>query len=237
MKASTAEDQRSTSLIMKFITLGIGNERYGIEISQIREIIARYDIVPLPQTPDFIEGMISLRGDIIPVVDLRKRFAMKAKERDDNTRTIVVELGEFTVGIQVDRVYEVLKLSESDIEPPPPLVSNLRAEYLVGVAEFQGNLITILNLEKIFSASEKSTLGTVEEDGEEGASGKGAAKPSASVTGGSRTAVVDDGGMLEFRGKEYFVGKKLSGKTLDLVEDGGTLSVSADGKTIKEFTV
>ena len=147
--------------IKKFVTLGLGRERYGIEVSKVREIIARYEISSLPKTPDFIEGIISLRGRIIPVVDLRKRFELPHKERDAETRVIVIEMKDFAVGVQVDSVYEVLKLAEGVIEPPPALVSGLKADYMEGVAEVQGKLTTILNLDEIFSSTEKIVLSEV----------------------------------------------------------------------------
>ena len=102
MKA-TAAAEKSTAVVKKFVTLGLGNERYGVEVSKAKEIIASYEIVPLPKTPDFIEGMISLRGEIIPVVDLRKRFSLTPKTRDSETRVIVVERHDCVGGIQVDK--------------------------------------------------------------------------------------------------------------------------------------
>jgi purine-binding chemotaxis protein CheW len=145
-------------MLKKFVTFGLGASRYAIGVSRIREIIARFDIVPLPKVPEYIEGIISLRGEIIPVVDLRARFEMPAHPRDDETRVIVVELPDCQVGIKVDRVFEVLKLAESAIEPPPPLVAGLRADFLDGVTEVKGRLITLLRLEAILSTTERIQL-------------------------------------------------------------------------------
>lgn len=236
---STAEAEKSTSVVKKFVTLGLGNERYGVEVSKAKEIIARYEIVPLPKTPDFIEGMISLRGDIIPVVDLRKRFSLTPKDRDAETRVIVVELNDFTVGIQVDKVYEVMKLSEDDIEPPPALVSGLKADYLEGVAEVNGLLITILDLDEIFSTNEKLLLSGVEDDDD--TSEAAAPAPKAAVvkddTPSEIRAVVSPDGMIEYCGKSYFVGKRQKGKDVVLEEARGTLKVLEGGKVLKEFDV
>jgi purine-binding chemotaxis protein CheW len=145
-------------MLKKFVTFGLGASRYAIEVSRIREIIARFDIAPLPKVPEYIEGIISLRGEIIPVVDLRARFEMPARPRDDETRLIVVELPDCQVGIKVDRVFEVLKLAESAIEPPPPLVAGLRADFLDGVSEVKGRLVTLLRLEAILSTTERIQL-------------------------------------------------------------------------------
>lgn len=241
MKSSVAEADKAKK-IKKFVTLGLGNERYGIEVTKTREIIARYEIVPLPKTPEFIEGIISLRGDIIPVVDLRKRFELPSRERDADTRIIVIEMRDFSVGIQVDRVYEVLKLTEDAIEPPPPMVSGLKADYLEGVAEVQGKLTTILNLDEIFSSTERIILGDVEAE---------------AVVGGQQTEVganpvfapqieaitriaptiVSDTGMVEYGGKSYYVGKKHKGASVELSEVGGRLIASIGGERVKEFEI
>ncbi len=145
-------------MLKKFVTLGLGASRYAIEVSKVREILARFDVAPLPKTPAYIQGIISLRGDIIPVVDLRVRFELPAKARDDESRIIVVELPDCQVGIKVDRVFEVLKLDEAAIEPPPPLVAGLKADYLEGVCEVQGKLVTILRLDAILSTTERIQL-------------------------------------------------------------------------------
>jgi purine-binding chemotaxis protein CheW len=142
-------------VIKKFVTFGLGPSKYGIEVVKVREILARFDVSPLPKTPAYIEGIISLRGEIIPVVDLRARFELPAKPRDEETRVIVVELPDCQVGIKVDRVFEVLKLDEAAIEPPPPLVAGLKAEYLDGVSEVQGRLVTVLRLDAILSTTER----------------------------------------------------------------------------------
>ena len=241
MKA-TATAEKSTAVVKKFVTLGLGKERYGVEVSKAKEIIASYEIVPLPKTPDFIEGMISLRGEIIPVVDLRKRFSLTPKERDAETRVIVVELHDFVVGIQVDKVYEVMKLAEDEIEPPPALVSGLKADYLEGVAEVNSLLITILNLDEIFSTSEKLLLiGTEEAETPEAKTIVEDKTPQPEqvepVTATELHAVVSSDGMVEYCGKSYFVGKRQKGKDVVLEEAGGILKVLEGGEVLKEFIV
>lgn len=255
MKSATTVAEKAAKKIKKFVTLGLGNERYGIEVTKTREIIARYEIVPLPKTPEFIEGIISLRGDIIPVVDLRKRFELPSRERDADTRIIVIEMRDFSVGIQVDRVYEVLKLAEEAIEPPPPMVSGLKADYLEGVAEVQGKLTTILNLDEIFSTTERIILSDVEEQSSElvGAYGNTPLRSSEAEAGseelnpssppllkrgeGIKAAAVSDTGMVEYGGKSYYVGKKHKGASAELSEAGGRLIASVGGQRVKEFEI
>jgi len=241
MKSSVAEAEKAAKKIKKFVTLGLGNERYGIEVTRTREIIARYDIVPLPRTPEFIEGIISLRGDIIPVVDLRKRFELPYKERDDDTRIIVIEMKDFTVGIQVDKVYEVLKLTEDAIEPPPPMVSGLKADYLEGVTEVKGKLTSILNLDEVFSSTERIILSDVKATGEErssetGVSGDRPVAP-AEAQASPTSAVVSDDGMAEYGGKSYYVGKKHKGSLVELNEANGKLTATVAGEKIKELDI
>lgn len=244
MKSANERDVNAAKKIKKFVTLGLGNERYGIEVTKTREIIARYEIVPLPKTPEFIEGIISLRGDIIPVVDLRKRFELPSRDRDADTRIIVIEMRDFSVGIQVDRVYEVLKLAEDAIEPPPPMVSGLKADYLEGVAEVQGKLTTILNLDEIFSTTERIMLSEMEVGA--AVEGKGGMNksprneeeaPSAVILKPACTAVVSDTGMVEYGGKSYYIGKKHRGSYVELSESGGRLTASIGSEKVKEFEV
>ena len=158
MTAKEMDKEVSVKKILKFVTFGIGRERFGIPIHKVKEIIASYEIVPLPKAPEFIEGIISLRGSIIPIVEMRKRFDIAGRRDDEETRIIVLEMNDFSVGIQVDKVYEVLKLAENAIEPPPSLVAGLSADYLEGVAEVKGKLTIILSLDEIFSTTEKIVL-------------------------------------------------------------------------------
>lgn len=238
MRTEAAAVDRYRESVKKFVTFGLCSERYGIDVGKAKEILARYEIVPLPKTPEFIEGIISLRGDIIPIVDLRKRFSLPSKDKDNETRIIVLELKDFTVGIQVDTVFEVLKLAEDEVEPPPPLVAGLKAEYLEGVAEVEGRLTTILNLDEIFSSTERIELTDIELDEElaEGALEETAGDPEAAAKGEvCEKIVVTDDGMAEFRGKSYFIGKRHKGCKVEICETGDKLKVSKNGKKIKEL--
>jgi len=232
-------DKIASGAILKFITFALGREKFGISIDEVKEIIADYDIVPLPRTPDFIEGIISLRGDIIPVVDMRARFEMESRESDEETRVIVLEMADFAVGIQVDNVYEVLKLPEEAIEPPPRLVGGLKGDYIDGVAEAKGKLTIILNLDEIFSATEKiamkegldidETLDT--EINEE-------VKPVAEEISEKElnpSYKVSRSGQISIRGKSYYIGKKYDGKAVTVNEDNDCIDVYLDGDKIKEF--
>ncbi|ADI02544.1 MAG TPA: chemotaxis protein CheW [Syntrophothermus lipocalidus] len=131
---------------------------YGVPITQVQEINRLTKPTKLPQVPDFVEGIINLRGNIIPVIDLKKRFAMTTAEQTDDSRIIVVEVGGQTVGIVVDEVTEVLRLPLSNIEPPPAIIGGITAEYLTGVGKLDNRLLIMLDMTKILTETEKREL-------------------------------------------------------------------------------
>jgi len=131
---------------------------YGVPITQVQEIITVTRPTQLPQAPDFVEGIINLRGKIIPIIDLKKRFGMGASDITTETRSVVVEVEGQTVGIIVDEVSEVLRVANNDIEPPPAVVGGITAEYLTGVGKIEGRLLILLDMNKILSESEKADL-------------------------------------------------------------------------------
>ncbi len=135
---------------------------YGVPITQVQEINRLTKPTKLPQVPDFVEGIINLRGKIIPVIDLKKRFAMSGAEQTDDSRIIVVEVGGQTVGIVVDEVTEVLRLPVASIEPPPAIIGGITAEYLTGVGKLDNRLLIMLDMTKILTETEKRELESLE---------------------------------------------------------------------------
>ncbi|MDD2586598.1 MAG: chemotaxis protein CheW [Syntrophomonadaceae bacterium] len=131
---------------------------YGVPITQVHEIIPMTRPTKLPQSPDFVEGIINLRGRIIPIIDLKKRFAMGNSNITAETRSVVVEVEGQTVGVIVDEVSEVLRLPTDSIEPPPDLVGGITAEYLTGVGKLEDRLLILLNMDKILNDGEKAEL-------------------------------------------------------------------------------
>lgn len=131
---------------------------YGVPITQVQEIIPITSPTKLPQSPDFVEGIINLRGRIIPIIDLKKRFNMGTSEITPETRSVVVEVDGQTVGIIVDEVSEVLRLSADNIEPPPAVIGGITAEYLTGVGKLEDRLLILLDMDKILSDGEKAKL-------------------------------------------------------------------------------
>ncbi len=131
---------------------------YGVPITKVQEIIPMAVPTRLPQVPDFVEGIINLRGRIIPIIDLKKRFAMNASEVTSESRSVVVEVDGQTVGIIVDEVSEVLRLPQDSIEPPPAVMGGITAEYLTGVGKLEDRLLILLDMDKIFNDGEKAEL-------------------------------------------------------------------------------
>lgn len=131
---------------------------YGVPITKVQEIITMPVPTKLPQVPDFVEGIINLRGRIIPIIDLKKRFQMGASETTNDSRSVVVEVEGQTVGIIVDEVSEVLRLPTGNIEPPPAVVGGIAAEYLTGVGKLEDRLLILLDMDRILNDREKSEL-------------------------------------------------------------------------------
>lgn len=144
--------------LRQLVTFTLGQEEYGVDIMRVQEIIRYQEVTRVPQMPDFIEGVINLRGNVIPVIDLRKRFTLGNAEHTGQTRIVVVNVASRVMGVVVDGVSEVMRLAEEQIEPPPPVVAGIGHEYLQGVGKVQGRLLILLDLDKILSAQEQAAL-------------------------------------------------------------------------------
>ncbi len=147
--------------VLQLVTFRLGTEEYSLDILSVQEIIRHMHLTKVPRTPDFVEGVINLRGRVIPVLDLRKRFGLPSDEKTNETRIIVVEVEGKTVGLKVDAVSEVLRLPAAAVEPPPSLIAGIESEYIKGVGKLDGRLIILLDVAKILTRSEKDALGNV----------------------------------------------------------------------------
>jgi purine-binding chemotaxis protein CheW len=148
-------------LVVFTLMNGSNHSEYGVPITQVQEIIRFTQPTKLPKSPSFMEGVINLRGKVISVIDLKKRFDMEVEDYTDNTRIIVIDINGHTLGIIVDEVNEVLRLSLSDIEPPPTIIGGITAEYLRGVGKLGDRLLVILDLQKILTEQETRQLDNV----------------------------------------------------------------------------
>jgi purine-binding chemotaxis protein CheW len=136
----------------------LGEDLYAVDIMRIKEIIRPQKLTSLPKSPPFVEGVLNLRGTVIPVIDLRKRFDFPDSSLDRNTRLLIVAVGRQLLGLAVDEVTEVLTLNARDIKPPPQVVNGVSAEYLVGVCLAKDSLIMLLNLDTILTDRESREL-------------------------------------------------------------------------------
>ena len=146
----------------KYLTFTMADEEYGIGILKIKEIIGMMPVTSVPQTPEFVKGVINLRGKVIPVVDLRRRFGMESIDYTDRTCIIVVEIdasaGTVQIGIVVDAVSEVLTIRGEDIEETPTFGTKLNTEYILGMAKMEGGVKILLDIDRVLSAEEIASL-------------------------------------------------------------------------------
>jgi len=150
-QAMTKEEQ--------LVVFSLADESYGVDIATVHEIIRMQHITKVPRAPEFVEGVTNLRGRVIPVVDLRRRFGLPVTEHTTGTRIVVVEIGDQTIGMVVDGVSEVLRVPTDAIEPPSPVVTTVDSDYLRGIAKLDNRLIILLSLHKILSREEKKAIG------------------------------------------------------------------------------
>ena len=145
--------------LLQLVTFSIGEEEFGVEILTVHEIIRTMEITKVPRAQDFVEGVINLRGKVIPIIDLRRRFGLDSKAHDKHTRFIVIDISNMIVGFVVDSVSEVLRIPASTVEPPPPVVAGLEtSEYLSGVGKLQDRLLILLDLDKLLSSKDMEAL-------------------------------------------------------------------------------
>jgi purine-binding chemotaxis protein CheW len=157
-KLGAEKRDQSSDAVLQLVSFTLGKEEFGIDILKVQEINRTSSVTRVPNAPHFIEGVINLRGKVIPIVDLRKRFGMSASQHDKNTRIIVVEVLTKTVGFIVDSVREVLRIPQSVVDPPPPIVAGISSDYIEGVGKMDDRLLILLNLEKALSSSELQAL-------------------------------------------------------------------------------
>lgn len=149
------EKTRETGTQLQLVSFLLGKETYAIDVMRIQGVERVPEITTIPRFPDFVEGVINLRGEIIPIVDLRKRFGMPGKEHDKETRIALVELRDMTIGLIVDRVYEVFTLDSGAVGQIPRLSrASVDRRFVLGVAEIREKLTIILDIEKIFTEEE-----------------------------------------------------------------------------------
>lgn len=136
----------------KYLSFALANEEYGLEILQVKEIIGVMEITCVPQMPDYVKGVINLRGKVIPVIDIRLKFGMEAIDYTEETCIIVLNVGDIEMGIVVDRVCEVLDIDESNIEPAPDFGADLATDFILGMGKLNDRVAILLDIEKILKS-------------------------------------------------------------------------------------
>lgn len=144
--------------LLQLVSFNIGSEEFGVDILKVQEINRMVEITRVPQAPHYVEGVINLRGKVIPIVDLRKRFNLDVKEYDKNTRIVVVDIGGNIMGMVVDSVSEVLRLPSNTIEPPPEIAAGVNSEYIKGVAKLEDRLLIFLDLSKVIDVDQMTAI-------------------------------------------------------------------------------
>jgi purine-binding chemotaxis protein CheW len=146
----------------KYLTFALASEEYGLEILKVREIIGYMDITAVPQTPDYVKGVINLRGQVIPVIDLRAKFGMDTTDVTEETCIIVVEIAQdgrkFNTGIVVDHVQEVLDIAADSIEPAPQFGSTVNTDFILGMGKIGDTVKILLDIDKVLTIDDIASL-------------------------------------------------------------------------------
>ncbi len=153
MEQNTAQSRRE-----RYLTFFLGEEQYGIAIDRVKEIIAIMKVTNVPKTPEYMRGVINLRGSIIPVVDTRLRFGMETIEEDMHTAIVIVEVDKVNIGFIVDRVEEVASIDSAALSEPPKFGNNIDTDFICSMAQMDENVVMILDVLKLFAADELISL-------------------------------------------------------------------------------
>ncbi len=142
----TLGDEEDT---VEIISFNLGEETYGVKIDHVKEILNPLEITPVPRTPDYLEGVTSLRGEIIPVFDLKKRLGLESIKEERKRRILILSVRNETMGALIDKVSGVVKLRRDSIEPPPTIITGTEADFLEGVSRIDDKFIGLLNIEEV----------------------------------------------------------------------------------------
>lgn len=144
--------------LSQVVSFRLANEEYGLDIMRVQEIILMGEITAIPEVPEYIRGLINLRGKVIPIIDLRRRFGLGVGETTEHTRIVVVNAAGTTFGVVVDAVNEVLRIEARQIEPPPMGIVGLEQAYIKGLVKMGDKIMILLNMESILTSDEQSAL-------------------------------------------------------------------------------
>ena len=156
-------EERRSSEIIQLVSFELDGEEYGVDVLTVREIIRMPSITTMPNTPHYVDGIINLRGTVVPIISLRKRFGLLEREGDRNSRILVMDAGSGLNGFVVDAVAEVIRISAAEIQPSPPVVQgNAAQDCITGVINRGERLLIALDMEQLFSDEEKQVFEALE---------------------------------------------------------------------------
>lgn len=144
--------------ILQLVTFNLGNEEYAVDILKVQEINRMKEITRVPNSPNYVEGVINLRGKVIPVVNLRNRFGLMDKENDEHSRIMIMDIQGITMGLVVDAVSEVLRIPLETVEPTPPMASNISTEFIKGIAKLDERLIILLDMDRLLGKNDETEM-------------------------------------------------------------------------------
>lgn len=148
--------------LTQLVSFHLDSEEYGVEVLKVREIIRMINITHMPNTPPYVEGIINLRGKVIPIISMRRKFGLMDAENSSQTRVIIMDVGGELLGFTVDSVSEVIRISASEIQPSPTVASGgIGQEYISGVINHDDRLLVLLNLEMMFSNEEREQFASI----------------------------------------------------------------------------
>ncbi|MBN1875168.1 MAG: purine-binding chemotaxis protein CheW [Anaerolineae bacterium] len=154
-RSAKSQDRAVAVREKQLVIFRVSDEFYGVDIAVVQEVIKLQRITAVPRAPDFIEGLINLRGTVLPVIDLRRRFGLPEQPPTKETRIVIAEIKEMSIGVLVDAVTEVLRVPESEIEPPSPLSVTMDSAFIFGIAKIPPRLIALLDLNKVLAVEER----------------------------------------------------------------------------------
>lgn len=142
----------------QFVVFLVGEEEFGVNIKQTREIISAAELTYIPDAPDFVEGVIDLRGEIVPVINLSKRLSLESKENNNEQKIIIVEIDENLVGVMVKNVEEIIRIPVNNIGEPPKITKKINKNYVSGVGKLENRLLILLNMNRILTTQEMEEI-------------------------------------------------------------------------------
>ncbi len=154
-----------TDMQIQLVTFQLGEEQYGIDIMKVDGIVREENIRPIPNAPPYVEGIFNLRGSIIPVINLHKRFHLKSAQLSEEEKLlsgmVVLNINEMLIGVIIDKVSRVLTIEKEKIQPPPQMISGIGAEYIKGVTQEKEGYLIILDIQRLFDPKELQQLGKI----------------------------------------------------------------------------